>query len=239
MAYLLNRKTFRDSGGNLRRPWGYADGKDWTEIKYALSFDGSDDEIEQRDVLSAFYGSSYTGGLTASAWIKITTDQKYNAVFDTPSRQINLLIGTNGSDCFYGIGGSARGFSPSENFTVDTWQHVSIRSDGNSASIFKDGNVVAENLSVGSTFTETLSMGKNTSGGGNDFPGVMSDIRLWDVALTQTQIQDNMNKRLTGNEPDLIAYYKLDEGEGSIATDSAGNNDGTINGATWVEDTPF
>jgi hypothetical protein len=34
MAYLLNRKTFRDSGGNLRRPWGYADGKDWAEISF-------------------------------------------------------------------------------------------------------------------------------------------------------------------------------------------------------------
>jgi hypothetical protein len=42
-----------------------------------------------------------------------------------------------------------------------------------------------------------------------------------------------MYKRLTGTEPGLVAYYKLDEGTGTVATDSAGTNDGTINGATW------
>lgn len=36
------------------------------------------------------------------------------------------------------------------------------------------------------------------------------------------------------NDPNLIAYWKLDEGAGTIAYDSAGTNDGTIYGATWT-----
>ncbi|MHC4733618.1 MAG: LamG domain-containing protein [Planctomycetota bacterium] len=33
---------------------------------------------------------------------------------------------------------------------------------------------------------------------------------------------------------DLVGWWKFDEGEGSIAYDSAGTNDGTIHGATWT-----
>jgi len=68
---------------------------------------------------------------------------------------------------------------------------------------------------------------------------IVSEFRIWETVLTQTEIQDNMNKRLTGNETGLVAYYKLDEGTGTTATDSAGSNDGTINGATWVSNEPI
>jgi hypothetical protein len=32
----------------------------------------------------------------------------------------------------------------------------------------------------------------------------------------------------------IVSHWKFDEGGGSIAYDSAGNNDGTVNGATWT-----
>ncbi|MHC4158358.1 MAG: LamG domain-containing protein, partial [Planctomycetota bacterium] len=35
-------------------------------------------------------------------------------------------------------------------------------------------------------------------------------------------------------DPNLISWWKFDEGSGTIAYDSAGDNDGTINGATWT-----
>jgi len=37
------------------------------------------------------------------------------------------------------------------------------------------------------------------------------------------------------NLPDPVSHWKFDEGEGDIAYDSAGDNDGTINGAQWSE----
>ena len=33
----------------------------------------------------------------------------------------------------------------------------------------------------------------------------------------------------------LVAHWKLDDGTGTTAEDSAGNNDGTVNGATWTD----
>jgi hypothetical protein len=35
-------------------------------------------------------------------------------------------------------------------------------------------------------------------------------------------------------EPNLVAHWKFDEGSGGTAYDSAGDNDGTIYGATWT-----
>jgi hypothetical protein len=32
---------------------------------------------------------------------------------------------------------------------------------------------------------------------------------------------------------DFVSYWKLDEGAGTIAEDSVGSNDGTLEGATW------
>jgi hypothetical protein len=37
-------------------------------------------------------------------------------------------------------------------------------------------------------------------------------------------------------EPNLISWWKFDEGSGTIAYDSAGSNNGTITGATWFND---
>jgi hypothetical protein len=46
----------------------------------------------------------------------------------------------------------------------------------------------------------------------------MDEVRIWNVARTQSEIQSNMNTELTGTESGLVAYYPFNQG---IA---AGNN---------------
>ncbi len=63
----------------------------------------------------------------------------------------------------------------------------------------------------------------------------MDEVRIWSYARNGTDIQDNMNTELTGSEPGLVAYYKMNEGSGSTLHDATGNgNDLTIYGATWT-----
>lgn len=68
--------------------------------------------------------------------------------------------------------------------------------------------------------------------------GELDEIRLWDVALSEEQIKENMFLPLDGNEDGLIAYYQFDEGSGTEASDSGPyGNDGTFVGLTtsdWV-----
>lgn len=39
---------------------------------------------------------------------------------------------------------------------------------------------------------------------------------------------------LAGDEPDLLAYYRSDEGSGSVADDTAGNHPLSLTSATWA-----
>jgi hypothetical protein len=71
-----------------------------------------------------------------------------------------------------------------------------------------------------------------------DLDGQVDEVSLWNLALTEQQVQDYMYVALTGEEG-LVGYWKLNEGTGSTAYDSSdeGNN-GQIYGATWSTDTP-
>ena len=46
-----------------------------------------------------------------------------------------------------------------------------------------------------------------------NFHGQMDEIRVWKVALSQQHIQENMHRRLTGKEKDLVALFSFDAGD--------------------------
>ncbi|RJQ45292.1 MAG: LamG domain-containing protein [Nitrospiraceae bacterium] len=84
---------------------------------------------------------------------------------------------------------------------------------------------------------------------------VLDDIRFWTVARTQAEIQQCMNTKLTlsgtctTNDANLKGYWAFNEGTGSTANDSSGQNnassivsphgENTIFTGAWVTDTPF
>jgi hypothetical protein len=69
------------------------------------------------------------------------------------------------------------------------------------------------------------------------YDGAIAELRFWDHARTQQQINALMDERLLGNEAGLIAYLPLTERNGTTAADLTGNgHDGTLmNGAVWVD----
>lgn len=68
------------------------------------------------------------------------------------------------------------------------------------------------------------------------FDGKMTEVRLWDHARTQAQVNTLMDERLTGSEAGLLAYWPLVETTGTAITDQSGNgHDGEpMNGLIWV-----
>ena len=67
--------------------------------------------------------------------------------------------------------------------------------------------------------------------------GALDEVRVWDVARTQDEIQQFMYKQLTGSEPGLVGYWQLNEGTGDIAFDKTINaNHGTLfGGVQWSD----
>ncbi len=66
----------------------------------------------------------------------------------------------------------------------------------------------------------------------NFYFGKMDEFRFWDIELDQQTIQNWMYKAVNATHPEyshLVAYYKMDEGSGTLISDASGNNGtGTI-----------
>lgn len=87
-----------------------------------------------------------------------------------------------------------------------------------------------------------ISIGRRTFNSNPDlfFNGNLDEIRIWDYALTQSEIRENMNQSLTGSETGLVAYWNFNEKTGSTVFDKSPNgNNGTIYGATYSTDSPL
>lgn len=59
----------------------------------------------------------------------------------------------------------------------------------------------------------------------------LDEMRIWNVALSEEEIQANWNKSADPKTPGLVAYWKFNEGSheiGDVVRDSAGDNDGVI-----------
>jgi Concanavalin A-like lectin/glucanases superfamily len=82
-------------------------------------------------------------------------------------------------------------------------------------------------------------IGYDSSGTPDYICGTLDEVRVWKVARTEAQIQANMNHSLSLPQPDLVEYWKFDEGSGTSASDSSGQgNSGTLqNSPAWVNST--
>lgn len=127
--------------------------------------------------------------------------------------------------------------SSTVNLALNTWTHIAATYDQTSIKLYINGVL---NSSFNTTLalptgTEVWYLGKRWDGNNQTFSGIMDEVRLWNVARTQAQIQGSMNSTVPVNSTGLKAYYKMDESSGSSATDATGNGyDGNlINSPSW------
>ncbi|MBT7430586.1 MAG: hypothetical protein HN783_12320, partial [Ilumatobacter sp.] len=73
------------------------------------------------------------------------------------------------------------------------------------------------------------------------FPGWLDEIRVWDNGRSQVQISATRVQILKGDETGLQAYWKLNEGDGALATDATDSNrTGQLRGdVAWTDDIPL
>ena len=69
----------------------------------------------------------------------------------------------------------------------------------------------------------------------------MAQVRLWKSAISQTQIQSNMYFAVKPADPNLISYWKMDEGKGNAFVDCTGHGYDLVAGGTlvWKEHVRF
>lgn len=135
---------------------------------------------------------------------------------------------------------------------VKEWIHVACTLDSAHATLYVNGQQMAQFATQPIWYGNrglTLGMGYHTTYGGYSFfRGMMDEIRVWNNARTQGQIQQTMRTKLTGTEAGLVAYWNFDDNEFSpLVMDATKNhnngilsNNGIIPGDAYlVTTTPF
>jgi hypothetical protein len=109
--------------------------------------------------------------------------------------------------------------------TTGEWMHVAAtrKESTGEVQVFVNGNMEG---SQAYTQVSPLSASTTLTIGGNTidshyFSGAMDEVRIWNVVRTQAEIQSNMYKKLLGNEPGLIGYYKFDDSSTTAASDTS------------------
>ncbi|MDX1952661.1 MAG: carboxypeptidase regulatory-like domain-containing protein [Verrucomicrobiota bacterium] len=200
-----------------------------TSTGSALSFDGVNDFVAAPSSPSM----NPAAAITVEAWVfaeNITAGEigiiaNWNDI--TVSERGYLLWIFNGRlELILGPGLSR--VTDSTSFPVGRWVHIAGTYDGNVMRLFRDGQLVAENARTGAigTTSQPLRIGRADAGSNapDFFPGLIDEVRIWNIGRSEEELQRTMNGPLIGNESGLAAYFRLDEGTGSSADDSSPNN---------------
>ncbi|ETX07702.1 LamG-like jellyroll fold domain-containing protein [Candidatus Entotheonella palauensis] len=202
------------------------------ETDQVLQFDGVNDSVE----IPA--NASPTHAVSVEAWAKsgVNNWPSHGSIYSKRNAFI-LTPAPGGTEMRFYIhsDGHWRRASASPDIDITEWHHYVGSFDGETMRLYVDGVAVASTPHTG---TITADDGPGYIGHDDGFQdrffhGSISEVRIWDRALTPEQILTNKNKRLAGNEEGLTGYWPLAEiGDNGRTPDLAGNHPGTVRGAT-------
>ncbi|HVV00282.1 MAG TPA: LamG-like jellyroll fold domain-containing protein, partial [Verrucomicrobiae bacterium] len=128
----------------------------------------------------------------------------------------------------------------------NVWHHAALTYNGTNLTLYLDGALDATIPASGIpdyTSIQHAGIGTSMNSAGTPsgfFAGNIDEVRIWNYARSQAEIQAAMNTEIT-SAPGLLGRWGLNDASGAVATNSvAGSPDGTIFGtAVWTTDVPF
>ena len=216
----------------------------------ALSFSGISASNATFGDINALDGTSK---FTFEAWIYINEWKNNSYIFikegDTWNHKISMQLGykpdavtkriffhvANGENTYAAVDAPA--------ITVGKWHHIAVGYDGNASQgqfidVFIDGILANEWYSKGAVQNQLPSVTPSGSGsftlGAGGFSGKIDEVRLWNIKLTTAQL--DYKNTINSYHPlynNLIAYWKMDQGEAAIK-DAKGIFNGIFNNTSLV-----
>ncbi|RAM53175.1 MAG: patatin [Hapalosiphonaceae cyanobacterium JJU2] len=202
-----------------------------------LTFDGQNDYIDfgRNDIGGVFAEGS--SAFTISGWInplnltnQATTYRVHNVFFarssDRYSDNFEFGISEEGNLDIYideKIDNVVKTFGNGE-LTVGQWHFFAIVFNQGQLTIYLDDHEYTGSL-TGSALnraTSAVTLGA-TLHNNIYFTGQLANISIWNYPCTQVEIQIHRSGALVGNEAGLVAYWILNEGEGTTVRDQTGN----------------
>ena len=124
---------------------------------------------------------------------------------------------------------------------TNKWYHMAVVYDGSSFKFYLNGELQLTKAAAcaGQTFDIAYIDFGNVKEAYN-FNGYVSELRLWSVPRSQTEVQNNMYV-VSPDSKGLEIYWKCNDGSGTTIHDYSGNErHGTLSSAeTWMTDVKF
>ncbi|MBT3501187.1 MAG: LamG domain-containing protein, partial [Candidatus Marinimicrobia bacterium] len=177
--------------------------------------------------------------MTVEAWIKlddfgaINEWEAFVAKGDGAWR-LHRAYGTDKLNFAINNGIGSLNITGTTNIADGGWHHIVgvFDNDNDKLMIYVNGSLDGTSAGVTATIDNTaykVAIGENLQNTGRYVDGKIDEVRIWNDARTQAEIQANMYTELTGSESNLVAYYNMNGGRGTSLMDlTTNNNTGTL-----------
>ncbi|HKO37470.1 MAG TPA: LamG domain-containing protein, partial [Solirubrobacterales bacterium] len=224
---------------------GVVEGAEWFEKgKYgkALLFDGPETcvTVPHHDDLQL------SEEMTVEAWVKPSSLSDQPILYKSAWGNLGYALGISFFNYAKPEGLIGEGVGKYEDVVSpnpvekNVWRHLAFSYDGATMRLYVNGQLVASQAqsTPPPTGEGPLAIGCNPLYP-EDFDGLIDEVRIYNRALSIGEVNADAAKELQTPPRPPVASYSFDEGEGSVLEDSAGNNDGAIEGAEWFDKGKF
>ncbi|BCL33971.1 patatin-like phospholipase family protein [Nostoc sp. MS1] len=211
---------------------------DLIDTQIVLTFDGVDDYIDfGRNDLGGVFAQGNTA-FTVSGWInpheltsKSTSYGTRNVFFARSSERYsdNFEFGiseTGGLDIYIDetVSKGIKTFGRGE-LTLGQWHFFAIVFNSSKVTVYLDDNEYTDSLrgSALNKATSSITLGA-TLHKQVYFKGQLANISVWNYPLTHEQIQTHRCGLIVGDEEGLVAYWKLNDGQGTTVKNQKGKS---------------
>jgi hypothetical protein len=170
----------------------------WTNLagRAGLRFDGADDIVEMPTRLE-----SLAVPFTFTLWVNPAAEQmEYANILGNHAGFNGLVMQQDGNKTnrfYFGYGDGAKGFGPGPaQLTAGTWQHVAVVCDGEKAFCYINGEEKSTGSSKGE-FAPNMNLTFRLGQGYGEkrfFKGLLSDVRIYRIALSLAEVQAVMKE---------------------------------------------
>lgn len=209
-----------------------------------INFDGVNDQV----IVGAQANLKMSSQMTLEAWINPTRPVSAADTRDViMGREGEYLLARGGDGTIYYAKATGTSFAWRDTSVVvpsQVWFHLALTFDGTTFRLYTNGVVAFSESAPGAIGDVNTSLNNFQIGGrqavAQCFQGQIDEVRVWNLSRTAIEISTAKKRRLTGNEPGLVAYYPFDESIGNATRDASLHGlTGTLSGdPVWnpVED---
>ncbi len=193
---------------------------------FAIDLDGISDFIKSPE------GIYFNSDFTFETWFLKRSNNNWSRILDFgngPDKQNVIVVlskETSGKLSFHVTkDGLSRSFEITDPTPLNEWTHISLRLTGNIGWAYINGSLSKYGLlQTPPDVSRTVNyIGRSNWSGDKMADVLLDEFRLYNTALPPETIKSHYRQELTDpvSDPDLVLYYKFNEGAGTTVADSS------------------